>query len=106
MKVHLLSDSKMREIGFTDYREGYWYLIEMVFWPDITFNFAINKDNPEEFEISVIDENFLQPYDYQYFMSIGMASPVPWEVNEKVVKIMLWLQDEGVISGYTEGDYI
>lgn len=107
MKVHLLSDSKMRELGFTDHIEDHWYLCKRVSKrPDITFNITIPKDNPDSFKIDVLDEAFLQPYDYQYFMEIGKKSDQILEVYNNVNGLMLWLQDKGVISGYKIGDYI
>ena len=50
-----------------------------------------------------LDELFLQPYDYQ--MYIGTI-PVANHVYDDVQKWMKYLMDNGVIYGYTLGDYI
>lgn len=42
MKFHVLSENRMREIGFTDHRKSTWYLLKPID-SDITFNLTINK---------------------------------------------------------------
>ena len=69
---------------------------------DISFNVTINKKT-KAIEIDVLDELFLQPYDYQ--MYIGTI-PVANHVYDDVQKWMKYLMDNGVIYGYTLGDYI
>lgn len=58
----LLDDPTMREIGFTDHREGYWYWCRGVM-PGVTVNFTINKETGDYSEM-VMDEMFGQPYYY------------------------------------------
>ena len=62
MKVNILEEKQMREIGFTDYSKKNWYFFKRVCadYP-ITINFTINKKT-KECEIDILDENFLQPY--------------------------------------------
>lgn len=58
----LLDDATMREIGFTDHREGVWYFCRRV-GPDVTVNFTIDKATGDYSEL-VMDENFGQPFYY------------------------------------------
>ncbi|MDB0590658.1 hypothetical protein PL392_09920 [Bifidobacterium adolescentis] len=63
-------DSTMRRLGFTDHREGYWYLCRSVSPDhDMTLNVEIAKDG-SDWQIDVLDENFCQPYDYQYLLNL------------------------------------
>ena len=63
-------DSTMRRLGFTDHREGYWYLCCSVSPDhDMTLNVEIAKDG-SDWQIDVLDENFCQPYDYQYLLNL------------------------------------
>ena len=104
IKANILSDDMMREIGFTDYAKDTWYFSRRVGDKDcdISFNVTINKKS-KAIEIDVLDELFLQPYDYQ--MYIGTI-PLANRVYDDVQKWMKYLMDNGVIYGYTLGDYI
>lgn len=65
----LLSDEEMRELGFTDHREGYWYWCRSVDKKGYTtLNFTIDKLTGY-YEELVMDESFGQP-DYY-----GRAKP-------------------------------
>ena len=70
----LLTDEEMRELGFTDRREGYWYWSRNVD-KYTSLNFTIQKDTGY-YEELVMDENFGQP-DYY-----GRAKP---EFRDKIV---------------------
>lgn len=117
---HILSDDKMKEIGFSkNYYEGtdyeqycpYWFYHTEIVLPkkykgiDITFNIDIYKDT-EEVRIYVLDEDFCQPYDYQYMLSKSPKFKLALIVKEKVEEIMERLQECGVISGHVYGEYI
>lgn len=108
IKVHLLSDEKMRELGFTDYRKGYWYFCRNVY-SSITFSISINKKLPEDFRIDVLDDDFGQPYDYQSMLSkerYGSHNPVAIKVYEETEKWMAYFKEKGIISGHEKGEYI
>ncbi|CAF1851074.1 hypothetical protein NRS6141_03923 [Bacillus subtilis] len=66
MKFHILEGKQMRDIGFMDHVKTKWYFIKSI-QPNITFNLTIHK-NSLKGEIDVLDERYLQPYDYQYYM--------------------------------------
>ena len=65
MKVNILTDDQMRNIGFTDYFKPNWYFCQEICetYP-ITINFTISKKT-KDFKIDILDENFLQPYPYE-----------------------------------------
>lgn len=104
IKAHILSDEKMREIGFTDHMPKNWYYCKTIA-RDITFNLTIPKDG-SDIEIITLDENFCQPYDYQYMLEKNPQFPFALQVKERVEQIMSNLQSVGVLSGHEYGDYI
>lgn len=104
IKAHILSDEKMRELGFTDYLPKNWYYCKTIA-RDITFNLTIPKDG-SDIEIVTLDENFCQPYDYQEILENNPQFPFALQVKEKVEQIMSNLQSVGVLSGHEYGDYI
>lgn len=65
MKVNILADDQMRNIGFTDYFKPEWYFCKKICekYP-VTINFSINKKT-KNCRIDILDENFLQPYPYE-----------------------------------------
>ena len=65
MKVNILTDEQMRNIGFTDNFKPNWYFCKRICekYP-VTINFSINKKT-KNCEIDILDENFLQPYPYE-----------------------------------------
>ena len=111
IKYNILSDEKMRDIGFTDYAEDTWYFCRMIKFPkghrglDISFNVSIPKDN-SDIQIDVLDEAFCQPYDYQYMLDKNPEFEPALVVKEQVEDWMKYLQDKGVLSGHVYGEYI
>ena len=69
----------------------------------ITFNIRINKN--KDVVIQVIDEESLQPYDYQKIME-HPQSRVALDIHTQVQQVMKRLGQWGVIVGYNENDYI
>lgn len=104
MKINLLSEQEMRDIGFTEHRKDNWYFCRAI-TQDITFNLSMKKDG-KTFKIDVLDEDFCQPYDYQYYLSKTPNSEFALNVKKKVETIMLELCDRGIITEYEVGDYI
>ena len=113
IKYNILSDEKMKEIGFTDHSKDNWYFCRIIKFPntkeyrgfDISFNVSIPKDN-SDIRIDVLDEDFCQPYDYQYMLDKNPKFEPCLIVKEQVEKWMRYLQDNGVISGHVYGEYI
>ena len=89
---HILSDDKMKEIGFTEYRKGYLYFCRGIQFPkekryrglDISFSVTIPRDGTD-IRIDVLDEDFCQPYDYQMILSKSPNHTCANIVNEQVV---------------------
>lgn len=113
IKANILSDSKMREIGFTDYAKHSWYFQRLIKFPkmkkyrgfEISFGVTIPKDG-SDISIDVLDEDFLQPYDYQAMLSKNTTFEPALIVNEQVEEWMKYLEDNGVLSGHIKGEYI
>lgn len=113
IQSHLLSEEKMREIGFTDFVKDRWFYSRTVQFPrekryrgfEISFDVTIPK-NGDRLKIDVIDEDFGQPYDYQYMLNKNSQFEPALIVFEFVEKQMEYLQQQGVISGHIYGEYI
>lgn len=117
IKAYILPEDKMREIGFTDHCNDRWYFCRCLkiqvnhkkskkkYNEDISFNLTIPKDG-SDIRIDVLDENFCQPYDYQYMLEKNPTFKFALDVKEQVEKWMEYLQNNGVLSGHNKGDYI
>jgi len=122
IKYNILSDEKMKEIGFKkNYYEGtdhekpspYWWFSKMIQFPnnkkwkdiEIDFTVKIPKDG-SDIDIMIVDLDFCQPYDYQHLLRKNPQNECANIVKEQVEKWMAFLQDNGVLSGHTYGDYI
>ena len=107
VKAHVLSDDEMNRLGFTNLDESSWYLCKHVHkYPTITFKVVIPKNNPEDLKIDVLDEEFLQPYDYQSMLERNPKFAPALEVKESVDMFMMYLIGNGVLSGWSIGDYL
>ena len=104
MKVNILSDKKMELLGFhfNKYNER-WVLIKPLI-SSIDFYFTIESNN--DFCIDIIDDDFGQPYDYQYYLSKNPNNNFALQVQKKVNKLMQIFLNEGLIYEYKIGDYI
>ncbi len=104
----ILSEDKMKKVGFT-HAHGVWYLCKGVKTKDkridITFNVTIKDDN-SDFMIDVLDEDFLQPYDYQRILRHDPHHELALVVLDQVEDWMEELQTAGVLSGHKRGEYI
>lgn len=106
LKAHILSDEKMRQLGFTDKDKDVWYFV--LYWDDIdiSFNIYIEKDDPDNPRVEVLDEQYLQFYDYQYILSCDPDFKVAKLVKERADNCMTYFIDNGVFSGWQVGDYL
>lgn len=106
IKVHILDDAAMKLNGFRRFitdEESWWYFCKRVH-KDITFNMTIYDSG--DWRIDILDECFLQPYDYQAMYESGNYRPVILTVMENVNEIMDSFIHKGIISGWKVGDYI
>lgn len=104
IKAHILPDEEMRKIGFTDFYEPHWYFSKLI-GHEISFTVTIPKDG-SDIEILTLDEDFCQPYDYQYMLDKNPTFEFALKIKEKVEKQMEYLQNAGVLSGHVKGEYI
>lgn len=110
---HILSEKEMREIGFTDYDKKNWYFCRYLTVSnqkkykgiEITFNVTLPKDGGE-IAIDILDEAFLQPYDYQLILANNPQHEFARIVQKQVEDWMAYLQEKGVISGHIPAEYI
>lgn len=107
IKVNVLPEEKMREIGFTDFAKDTWFFFKMVYPKyEISFSVSVKKDNADDWRIDVLDEDFCQPYDYQEILRDDPTFEIGLLVRDEVEKYMKILKDAGVISGHEYGEYI
>lgn len=105
IKAHLLPEEQMRNAGFTDWRKDYWYFCRDL-GHDISFNVTINKRDIEDLYIVVIDEEFCQPYNYQYYLQCSPDFEFAIKIKDEVEYLMEMLQGKGILSGHIKGEYI
>lgn len=105
IKVHILSDEEMRDIGFTDHAKTRWYFCRNAGLAGISFNVTINKDM-SDWRIDILDDAFCQPYDYQYILERNPQSEAAKKVQARVESLMADLTEKGIISGHKYGEYI
>lgn len=106
IKAHILPESKMRKIGFTDHNPNVWYFSKVWDDVDISFNVSIPKNESAEIHIDVLDEMFLQPYDYQYILKNMPSHPIASTIKNRVDEQMVYLIENGVLSNWEVGDYV
>lgn len=110
IKGHILSDEEMIALGFEDRGFGSWMFFELLDQPSkgfegTSFSMRIEKDTEEVF-IDVLDEAYLQPYDYQSILQWDPNHKFANFIHKRVQNLMKKFLKAGVITGYTPGDYI
>lgn len=132
IKYHVLPDEKMKELGFWDgwnHDFTHWSRSVCVEKPesqyteqdlkkikknpnykprysDISFDVTIPKDGISDLDINTIDEDFLQPYDWQAMIERKGAPMLAYACRDFVEKQMEFLQEAGLLEGHTKGEYI
>ena len=106
-----ISEEELIKLGFRNNENDYYICKNLIGKREITFNLTIHK-NDKRIKIDILDENFLQPYDYQsilkrqQFVNGININSYSYRVHIKVQEIMKWLLDNNIIIGYQLGDYI
>jgi|SRR5690606_1501361 len=95
----------LMEYGFTNHHESTLYYSRNI-CENISFNLSVNKETLEIERLDVLDEDWLQPYDYQYILLDNPKAEFARNVYFKVNKILTKLQNDGIITGFTVGMYI
>ncbi|WP_142384715.1 hypothetical protein [Bacillus sp. M6-12] len=91
--------------GFTNHHEPTLYYCRSV-GNDISFNLSVDKETLEITNIDILDEDFLQPYDYQAILMKNKEHSIAKGVYYKVNEVLKKLQDDGIIVGFEIGMYI
>ncbi|MCL1696345.1 hypothetical protein [Lysinibacillus sp. BPa_S21] len=95
----------LTKYGFSNHHEPTLYFCRILI-DDISFSISVDKKSLWIKNIDVLDENFLQPYDYQRILMNDMNHKYARMVFDKVDVVLNKLQNDGVIEGYTRGIYI
>lgn len=104
--VNILSDAEMRALGFTDHVLEKWYLCSRVSeCGDITLNLTIAKDG-SDWELDVLDERFLQPYDYQGLLERNPDNGYARAVADECERQYRLLTKAGILTGWHEGMWV
>lgn len=100
-----LKEKTLLDFGFARTSVSEYYMMSKL-TSDISFNIEIDIET-NDISIEVLDEDFLQPYDYQIMLKNPNYVPkIAKIVHHKVQEIMKKLVDYGIIEGYKENDYI
>lgn len=95
---HLPNARRMRKIGFTDRREGFWYYCKEV-GRNTTFNLTINKDTGK-YETLVMNESFGQPEYYGHMRDVYRA-----QIIANVDAVLHELGRDGVVVQFDHREY-
>lgn len=100
-----LKEKTLLDFGFVKEPTSEYYMMSKL-TSDISFNIDIDIET-NDISIEILDEDFLQPYDYQIMLKNPNYIPkIAKIVHHKVQKLMKELMDSGIIEGYVENDYI
>lgn len=100
-----VTEEQLINYGFTNHSKPILYFSKIV-GNNISFNLSVNKSDLKITAIDVLDENFLQPYDYQNILMNDSNNPFARGVFNSVDKILNKLQGDGIVEGYERGMYI
>ncbi|KAA9007228.1 hypothetical protein F4V43_01705 [Paenibacillus spiritus] len=92
------------DYGFTNRDKSFLYYFKNIGF-DVSFNMTIPIDLTT-LKIDILDESFMQPYDYQFCLKIDPEHVLATNVKDKVEDILNRMQIDGIIEGFEEGMYI
>lgn len=114
IQFHELDEASMKCLGFRRINDRWVYsqTVQISKYPnkkdryplEVSFNVSMPDDG--ELNIMVLDEDFCQPYDYQYMESHGTVNNYTKQTRAFVEEQMERLQNAGVLSGHNPGDYV
>lgn len=102
IKGHILSSSEMMKHRFHFVKDR-WHLTKRLIY-DITMDVDILPTG--EVIIDVLDDDFLQPYDFQQAILNDCTITLPYQVLILARGELLRLRDAGIISNWNYSDYI
>jgi hypothetical protein len=91
--------------GFTNHNKPTLYFMEMVD-RNTSFNLSMCVNTLEITGIDVLNEDWLQSYDYQSEILSGKYSGKARNTYNKVNNILLKLQNDKIITGFERGMYV
>lgn len=111
--VELMKKARFTFHEKTDNSEAYWSYYRCFRYISLEVGFSVhwyvepNKFHKnDQLDIAVLDEDFCQPYDYQFILDNHPDNKYAQAVKEFVEKEMDKLQKLGLISGHVKGEYI
>lgn len=119
IKYNILSSDEMRRNGFElndDIETPTWsasFSLKQHKKYDNTFKLSLNISLPldsskDDLDIVVMNEEWGQPYDYQYILSLPKKKKnhIASAVKEEVEDIIAKLQEANILNGHERDDYI
>lgn len=107
IKSHILSDERMKNNGFRKFNDECWSYYKILDAKnDISFSIDINMNDESDLRIDILDEEFGQPYDYQYMLERNPNFKIALDIRDKVEIYMDRLEDAGILTGHVRGEYI
>lgn len=103
IKIHVLSDDEMVKAGFRKTNDGNWNKLRFLD-EDISFDITIYQDG--DWRIDVLEEEFLQPYDYQFILDKDPKFSFALNIKRRADEEMTKLIEAGIVSGWKIGDYL
>lgn len=108
MKVNPNATYKdFKKYGFTEHHKGYLYFNRMLSKEyEISFSLSVRVRDMKLERVDILDENFCQPYDYQFYLEQNKNNKFALGIKKKVDDRLLDMQEKGLIEGFTVGDYV
>lgn len=106
-----ITAAQIERLGFTQRRKGTYYLCRTLSNHNgltITLNISFDVVGYRHLKIDILDETYLQPYDYQAYIK-QYAHRIPklaGNIHIAVQQYMMQLVDEGLLLDYQRNDYI
>lgn len=90
------TEEELKEYGFTNYNKPSLYFMRML-QPGISFNVTVNRKDFSKSTVDVLDENFLQPFDFE-----GIRTPFGIAVKSAYQKMTAKLVTDGILINNTK----
>lgn len=85
------TEEELKVYGFTNHNKPSLYFARML-QPGISINIMVNRKNFAKTTIDVLDENFLQPFDFE-----GIRTPFGQAVKKAYEEITSKLVTDGIL---------
>lgn len=109
LTAHVLSEEDMRANGFIDHVKGQWYFYKNL-GSSISFDLFIEKETNAEgehdFSIKVLDNSYLQHYDYQRILATNPHFEFASYIKSQVEDVIQDLERLGILKGFVKGMHI